>query len=80
MPGLTLGLGMDIVGPEMLSASKLFATRIFVESEHTPPSCALPPVLRPLFLFFTAHSTTKWVIAYVHACLAGSRNFHLKPW
>jgi hypothetical protein len=61
MPGLTLGLGMDIVGPEMLSASKLFATRIIVESEHTPlASCAPPPPPPPFFnlvlsFFFTLH-------------------------
>jgi hypothetical protein len=49
MPGATLRPGMDNVEPEMLSASKLSATRIIVESEHNPPaSCAPPP---PLFDF-----------------------------
>ncbi len=55
MPGGTLGLGMDIVGPEMLSASKLSATRIIVESEHNPPASCVstppPPVLLRLFSF-----------------------------
>ncbi len=40
MPGATLGLGMDIAGPEMLSASKLSATRIIVESERNSPASA----------------------------------------
>jgi hypothetical protein len=53
-PGVTLGLGVDIVGLEMLSASKLFATRIFVESEHTPPSCVPPPFF-DLYFYFLLH-------------------------
>ncbi len=60
MPGVTLGLGMDIVGPEMLSASKLFATRIIVESEHKPPASCAPSPPPPFFdlgflFFYTFH-------------------------
>jgi hypothetical protein len=54
-PGMTLGLGMDIVGPEMLSVSKLSATRIIVESEHNPPA-SYPPRSLTSVSFPTIHS------------------------
>jgi hypothetical protein len=54
MPGIILGLGMDIVGPEMLSASKLSARRIIVESEHNP-RCFLCPSPPSSILFIILH-------------------------